>query len=603
MQQYKGDLLIVDDKPDNLRVLSALLTERQYKVRSVISGALALTVAQEAQPDLILLDVMMPGMNGYDVCRHLKLHEITAAIPVIFLSALDAPIDKVKAFEVGGIDFITKPFHAEEVIIRVDTQLRLRQATQELQAMNTELEARVRKRTVQLENEISERHKAQRQLLHLALHDELTGLPNRAMLMKRLKLALKDAKEHADSQFAVFFLDCDRFKLVNDSLGHSVGDQLLIAISRRIESCLPAGSTIARLGGDEFIILLENIPNANSSIKVAEDIQREIKMPFQLEQHEFSTSVSIGIVIGNAHYEAAEHILRDADSAMYKAKGAGKGCHYVFSKNLHQLALDHFSLEAALRRAVKNNEFTLNFQPIVNLKTAQLYGFEALIRWQHPGKGLLHPGTFMPLAEESEIVELIDFWALRRVCQIITDWKARGLMQRPFRISINFSARHFSKPNFFERVDDLISRYGVEGQYLNFEVTEHGLMKRAAAVTRLLEQIRARNIEISIDDFGTGYSSLSYLHRYPINTLKIDRCFVRNLHKHSQNAAIVRAIVALANSLNVNTIAEGLETIAEHDHLVVLGSQFAQGYLFAHPMEEAAAVNLLLGGRKFLLQT
>jgi len=593
MQEYKGDLLIVDDKPDNLRVLSALLTARQYKVRSIISGSLALTVAQEAEPDLILLDVMMPDMNGYDVCRNLKLNEITADIPVIFLSALDAPIDKVKAFEVGGIDFITKPFHAEEVLIRVDTQLKLRQATQELQAMNSELETRGRKRTIQLENEISERRKAQRQLLHLALHDELTGLPNRAMLMKRLKMALKDAKEHEESHFAVFFLDCDRFKLVNDSLGHSVGDQLLIAIARRIESCLPAGSTIARLGGDEFIILLENIPDTDNIIKIAEDIQREIKVPFQLEQHEFSTSVSIGIVIGEANYEAPEHILRDADSAMYKAKGAGKGCYFVFSQNLHQLALDHFSLEAELRRALKNNEFILNFQPIVELKTDQLYGFEALVRWQHPVRGLLYPGTFMPLAEESEIVELIDFWVLKKACQTITDWQTRGLIQQPLRLSINFSARHFSKPNFFERIDELITRYGVAGKYLTFEVTEHGLMKGAASVSQTLEQIRDRDIHISIDDFGTGYSSLSYLHQYPINTLKIDRCFVRDLQQQPQNAAIVRAIIALANSLNVNTIAEGVETTAERDHLAALGSQFAQGYLFALPMEEEATANLL----------
>lgn len=596
MQQYKGDILIVDDTPDNLRILSALLVEKQYKVRSVISGELALTVAQEAQPDLILLDVMMPDMNGYDVCKALKSKETTSDIPIIFLSALDAPIDKVKAFEVGGIDFITKPFHTEEVIVRIDTQLKLRQIKQELQIMNAELEKRVRKRTIQLETEISERRKAQQELLHLALHDDLTGLPNRALLMKRLKLALKDAKEHEDSRFAVFFLDCDRFKLVNDSLGHSIGDQLLIAIARRIESCLPAGSTIARLGGDEFIILLENIADEASVIRIAEAIQQEVKTPYQLEQHEFSTSVSIGIVIGNPSYEAPEHILRDADAAMYKAKEAGKGCHYVFSANLHQLALDRFSLEAELRRAIKSDEFILHFQPIVDLASNQLYGFEALVRWQHPIKGLLQPGAFMPLAEESELVEMIDFWVLKRVCQRLTEWQTKGLIQQPFRIGVNFSARHFSKTDFLKKIDKLLVRYSIDGQYLNFEVTEHGLMKRAKAAARILEQLRCRNIQISVDDFGTGYSSLSYLHQYPINTLKIDRCFVHNLHVQPQNEAIVRAIIALASGLGVKTIAEGVETADERDYLITLGSQFAQGYLFARPIDAAAAEDLLAKG-------
>ncbi|WP_204138422.1 bifunctional diguanylate cyclase/phosphodiesterase [Halomicronema sp. CCY15110] len=315
--------------------------------------------------------------------------------------------------------------------------------------------------------------------------------------------------------------------------------------------------------------------------------------PRALDRHEFSTSVSIGIVIGETNYESPEHILRDADSAMYKAKGAGKGCYFVFNKNLYQLALDHFSLEAELRRALKNNEFILNFQPIVDLKTDQLYGFEALVRWQHPVRGLLYPGTFMPLAEESESVELIDFWVLKKACQTITDWQTRGLIQGPLRVSINFSARHFSKLSFFGRIDELITRYGVAGKYLTFEVTEHGLMKGAESVTQTLEQIRDRDIHISIDDFGTGYSSLSYLHRYPINILKIDRCFVRDLHQQPQNAAIVRAIIALANSLKVNTMAEGVETATERDHLAALGSHFAQGHLFASPMQEEAATNLL----------
>ncbi|NEQ99608.1 MAG: EAL domain-containing protein [Cyanothece sp. SIO2G6] len=594
MAERRGDILIVDDKPDNLRALSALLTEKQYKVRSVISGHLALMVAQEAQPDLILLDIMMPDMNGYDVCQQLKLREETAEIPIIFLSALDTPIDKVRAFKAGGIDFITKPFHAEEVIIRVDTQLKLKQAKQSLQSMNAELEQRVRKRTAQLENEISERRKVQEELLHQALHDTLTGLPNRALLMKRLKMVLDDAKDHQDSQFAVFFLDCDRFKLVNDSLGHSVGDRLLIAISRRLEACLPPGSMIARLGGDEFIILLENISSPDSAIATAKSIQQDMKIPFQLENHEFSTSVSIGIVIGHSGYEEPEHILRDADATMYEAKEAGKSCYCIFDPKMHQLALNRFSLEAELRQALKNDEFTIHLQPIIDLNINGLCGFEALIRWQHPKSGLIKPGAFMPLAEESEIVELIDFWVLKRVCQLIASWMSRQLLQIPLKISINFSARHFPKADFVQRLDDLLMQYGVDGRHLSVEITEHGLMRQAEDAIRILEQLRDRGISISVDDFGTGYSSLSYLHRFPINTLKIDRHFIHNLEAQPQNAAIVRAIIALADSLDISTIAEGVETLAERDYLTMLGNQFAQGYLFARPMDvEATEVFLL----------
>ncbi len=593
MTQYKGDILIVDDTPDNLRVLSALLTERQYKVRSVISGRLALTVAQQAQPDLILLDIKMPEIDGYQVCEYLKLNETTADIPVIFLSALDAPIDKVNAFKVGGVDFITKPFHNEEVVVRIDTQLRLRNMTRELKAINVELEDRVKQRTAQLEREISERCNAQEQLLHCALHDSLTGLPNRALLMTRVRQTLKGAKKHNTFSFAVLFLDCDRFKLVNNSLGHSVGDKLLVAIARRIEGCLPLGSTLARLGGDEFIALVENVSSSENAVRIADAIQREIKAPFQVEQYEFFTSISIGIVMGNPSYREPEHILRDADAAMYDAKAAGKGCHALFLPSLYRLAHHSFSVEVELRRALECNEFVLSFQAIVDLEGAQLQGFEALLRWQHPERGLLRPDAFITIAEESEVVELIDFWVLKQVCLKVAEWQLKGLIHPPFRVGVNFSARHFSRGNFVERVDQLLSQYNVAGRLLSFEITEYGLMGHADAVAQTLDQLQQREISISIDDFGTGYSSLSYLHRYPVDTLKIDRCFVRDLHIRAQNVAIVRAIIALAGALGIKTIAEGVEVAPERDLLIELGSHLAQGHFFFVPLDATGAEVLL----------
>ncbi|MEO0409451.1 MAG: EAL domain-containing protein, partial [Cyanobacteria bacterium P01_A01_bin.135] len=511
MKQYTGDVLIVDDAPDNLRVLSSLLTEKQYKVRSVVSGRLALTVAQEAQPDLILLDIKMPDLDGYQVCEYLKLNEATDDIPVIFLSALDAPIDKVRAFEVGGVDFITKPFHPEEVLVRIDTQLRLRKATQALQTINAELEERVRQRTIQLEQEISERRRVQEELLHRALHDDLTGLANRALLMKRLQVVLNRAQGQQTVSYAVLFLDCDRFKLVNDSLGHSVGDKLLVAIAGRIEACLPAGSTLARLGGDEFIALIERVTDNDSVLQIADYIQREVQLPFQLEQYEFSTSISIGIVAGHLRYQQAEHVLRDADTAMYQAKAAGKGRYHLFSAGLHHEVHDHFNLEIELKRALAANELRLRFQPIVDLSSGQLRGFEALLRWQHPERGLLAPRAFLSVAEASGVIELIDAWVLKTACRTLATWQLEALLSPPFTVSVNLSAMHFAEPSLIAQVDGLLDAHRVNGRFLGIEITEHSLMQQPTAAVQVLTQLQQRGIQISIDDFGTGYSSLSYL--------------------------------------------------------------------------------------------
>lgn len=593
MSDKKGDILIVDDTPNNLKFLSNMLTERNYKVRSVTTGPMALTVAEAALPDLILLDIKMPEMGGYEVCRRLKSQAKTQEIPVIFLSALDEAIDKVQAFQVGGVDYITKPFQLEEVIVRIDTQLQLRKTQDALQRLNSELEMRVRQRTMQLEQEISARQKAQAKLLHMALHDSLTELPNRAFFMKRLKQVLKGAKQHADAQFAVLFLDCDRFKVINDSLGHLVGDQLLIAMARRLESCVPPGTTIARLGGDEFILLLENIDGPESSIRVAERIQSEIRLPFQLENHEFYTTVSIGIVIGHRGYAQPEHLLRDADAAMYRAKESGKGRYAIFHETLHHQLTDRFHLETELQRAVKRGEFLLHYQPIVDLKTRRLNGFEALVRWQHPDRGLIPPNHFIPIAEDSGIIEPIDLWVMTDACRQLEAWQSQNLVPFPFRLGVNFSARHFVNPTFIEQIEDILERYRVDGQLLKLEITERELMKNAISAIDLLEQLKRRRIQVAIDDFGTGYSSLSYLQRFPVDALKIDRSFVAELELHDQNAAIVRAIVALADSLGMSTIAEGVENQAQCDALNGLGCRLAQGFFFSRPVDADTATQLL----------
>ena len=593
MATYKADILIVDDAPENLKLLSKMLAAQGYKVRSVTSGDMALRVTKAAQPDLILLDIRMPDLDGYQVCQQLKSETVTRDLPVIFLSALDEPFDKVRAFQVGGIDYITKPFQVEEVLARIETQLSLQTAQRSLQNLNRELERRVRQRTQQLEREIAARQVVQEQLLHVALHDELTSLPNRAFLMQRLRQVLAAAHQDATFQFALLLLDCDRFKVVNNSLGHLIGDQLLIAMARRLQACVPVGSTVARLGGDEFILLIESTPSLDHVTQIADRIQVEMRLPFQLERHEFLMSVSIGLVFGHSAYAQPEHLLRDADAAMYEAKAKGKARYAIFNEALHRQALNRFQLEAELQQAIDKGNFFVCYQPIVTLDTGELVGFEALVRWQHCDWGLVSPGEVVPLAEEAGIVGAIDLWMLEEVCHQLALWQREQLLVSPFRVSLNCSARHFMQPEFIAELDRALAIHQLDGRWLKVEITERELMTNAEMAIACLRTFRERGLQVAIDDFGTGYSCLGYLQRFPIDTLKIDRSFVIGLTGGDSSGAIVRAIIALAESLRLTSVAEGVETPEQRQRLLDLGCQQAQGYLFAQPMLPAMATALL----------
>ncbi|BBC23830.1 GGDEF domain-containing response regulator [Pseudanabaena sp. ABRG5-3] len=595
-REYSGDILIVDDTPNNLRFLSTTLTEQGYKVRSVTDGLMALTVAQAAKPDLILLDIMMPNIDGYEVCQRLKANEKTNDIPVIFLSALDEVLDKVKAFSVGGVDYITKPFQLEEVLARIQTHLSLRSAQKEISQLNSELEQRVRQRTAQLEKEIAERLQAQERLLHLALHDVLTGLPNRTWFMKRLEQLMQQVRQQTGYHFAVLFLDCDRFQSVNDSLGHLVGDQLLVSISRRIELCLRPGTMLCRLGGDEFTVLLQDINNSNDAAKVAQDILSELASPFQIGDYQIFTNVSIGIVMGNDLYKQPEHILRDADTAMYRAKANGKACYQLFEPTMHCHALDSFQLESDLRQALERNEFVAHYQPIINLGTGKISSFEALARWNHPEKGMVYPDKFIPIAEEMGLVIAIDLFILRQACQQLKNWQNEGIADASLSISVNLSVKHFMSFNLLEKIDLILQETGIDGHSLILEITESDIMENAEFAGKIIEQLQVRHIQLSIDDFGTGYSSLSYLHRLPIDHLKIDRSFIMRIGKNGKNTEIIRAIIALAQSLGMCTIAEGVETQEQLDQIRELSCEFGQGYLFSQPVEAKIASNLLVVG-------
>ncbi len=600
LDSNKKDILIIDDMADNLRVLSSILTREGYNVRKALNWQMALTATQTVLPDLILLDIMMPEVDGYEICQTFKAWELTADIPVIFISALDDVFDKVKAFQMGGVDYITKPFEFQEVLVRVKNQLALRSAQLEILKLNIELEHRVKQRTEELEKalkklqqEINSRQKLQSQLLEIALHDSLTGLPNRVLFIRQLENALNRAQQESNYQFAVLFLDCDRFKVVNDSLGHLVGDELLIAIAHRLQACLIPIHTLARLGGDEFGILLENITDINIAIQVAESVLQQLSLAFKLSRYEVFMNASIGISWGNKDYDRPEYLLRDADTAMYRAKAQGRAKYHVFNPAMHQEAIQLLELENDLRRAVERQEFLVYYQPIVSLITGRISGFEALVRWQHPIRGLVSPTEFIPVAEETGLINAINTWVLQSACHQLSIWQHHPVTPEPLTMSVNLSARLFLQPNLLEQIDRIIYENKINPAYLELEITESVIMENTDAIKIILQQLKQRKIKLIMDDFGTGYSSLSYLHSFPLNALKIDKSFVKRMQDNKDNMGLVPAMIGIANSMGMTAIAEGVETQEQLAQLRSFNCDFAQGYLFSKPIEQQLVLKLL----------
>ncbi|MCU0533326.1 MAG: EAL domain-containing protein [Hydrococcus sp. Prado102] len=595
-----GNILVVDDTPDNLRILSVSLTKRGYQVRCVKNGAMALITAKKAAPDLILLDIKMPEMDGYQVCEKLKADEQTREIPIIFLSALDDVFDKVKAFQVGGVDYITKPFQIEEIVVRIQHQLALQAAKAEICQLNAKLELKIQERTAQLEEvigklhqEITKHKQTQQKLLQQSLHDALTGLPNRTLLMEHLQKALQRSQRNTNYLFALLFIDLDRFKIINDSFGHAVGDRLLMAVSRILKGCTRETDTVARLSGDEFAILLEDINDFKEAIAIAERLLDKLTSPIHLEDRKVFAGASIGVVLGAANYQNGTELLRDADIAMYRAKALGKGRYAVFDREMYAQTLQLSQIETDLRYAIERQEFLLHYQPIVSLKTGKVTGFEALIRWQHPEKGLVYPGDFIAIAEDTGLIVPIGEWILLEACRQLRTWQEKVPSALNKHISVNLSSRQIKQFDFVDKLTKILSGTGLNGQNLRLELTETMLMDRGEKTIELLGEIKAQKIQLSIDDFGTGYSSLSYLHRFPIDALKIDRSFVSPIDADGNNCEIVNTIITLAHSLGITAIAEGVETSHQLTHLRNLGCDEAQGYFFSKPVNSHLAEALL----------
>ncbi|MHC5935467.1 EAL domain-containing protein [Nostoc sp.] len=482
-----------------------------------------------------------------------------------------------------------------------------KQAEEMLHRAKDELEKRVRQRTAQLvkandelQTEITERKRAELQLLHLAFHDTLTGLPNRTAFIKRLEHAINYSKWHEDYLFAVLFLDLDGFKSINDSLGHGFGDQLLLVIAQRLQECLRSIIDVgARLGGDEFIILLEGIKDINDVINATERIQQKLALAVELDGQEVFTTASIGIVLSTTSYNQPEELLRDADIAMYRAKAQGKGCYEIFNTDMHIQAVSQLQLENALRRAIERLEFRIYYQPIVLLKTGKIIGFEALVRWLHPKLGIVLPEYFMSTAQSIGLIISIDEWVLDEACRQTQQWQERfsqwsNLGERPLTISVNLCSTKFSQQKLLPHINQVLQKTGLDPQSLTLEITETIIMENSDKATIRLKQLRKLGIKLAIDDFGTGYSSLGRLHDFPINHLKIDRSFVSGSSVDEGNLNILETMVILSKKLGVDVIAEGIETAEQLALLKAMKCEYGQGNFFSRPLDNQAAAALII---------
>jgi len=593
-------LLIVDDISDNRNILVRRFERRGFQVTEAESGLAAIDLIEREPFDVVLLDVMMPGIDGIETLRRIRVQKSASALPIIMVTAKSESVNIVDALEQGANDYVTKPVDFAVALARVNTQISRKRAEQQvllanerLQQTNEDLEGRVADRTrrlidanQRLKEEIADREELQARSQYLAYHDSLTGLGNRMLFKEQLDEALRDVSV-TQHPLAVLFVDLDGFKVVNDTLGHSMGDLLLKSIATKLRDLLPSTDRIARLGGDEFAILQLSSSQPASSISLAEQIIEAAGHPHDIEGHEVTVGASVGIAIGHAGDINTESLLKSADLAMYNAKSDGRGTYRLFDPEMDAIVQSRRLLERDMRTSLVQGGFTLFYQPLVNLQTGKVTAFEALMRWDHPERGRVSPADFIPVAEEMGLIVQLGEWALRQACMEAVNWPD------DIRVSVNLSALQFAKGNLVSTVVNALASSGLPATRLELEITESVLLEKSERNIAILNQLRELGVRISMDDFGTGYSSIGYLRSFPFDKIKIDQTFVRDLLVDEGSLAIVRAIASLGISFGMTTTAEGVETEEQMRRLNLEGCVEVQGYLYSKPVP-AGDLNQLL---------
>lgn len=566
---HKQFILAIDDDPMILKLLSVRLRDLNAEVICAEGGEEGLKTAYREEPDLILLDVSMPGMDGFEVCKRLRNDARTRDIPVIFLTGSDDPDQKSRGFELGAMDYVTKPFDACELLARVRSALRQ-------QALVAALEAQ-------------------------ATTDSLTGLPNRAAFKRRLNQVFDRARA-SNTRFMLMFIDLDRFKQVNDSLGHSIGDQLLIAVSDILRNSIRHATNgfrerdsdyVARMGGDEFTVLVENVDDEAWALNLADRLRNTLTQQIDIDGHQVHVGASIGIRLCDGDDGNPDDLMRDSDTAMYHAKAEGKGRCVLFDEQMHHAVAARLDLEQALHRALENKELSFAYQPVIDMEQGELRGFEALLRWVHPRLGNLSPELFIPIAEETGLIIPIGRWCISEAFRQLRRWRNRNEIPEGLHMAVNLSKVQLMNNDIQDVIADALHANDLEPKDIHLEVTESTIMHDVEQIVPVLDQVRDMGISIAMDDFGTGYSSLASLHRFPVDILKIDRQFVNSMLQSREHAAVVNAIVMLADNLGMTVVAEGVETA---DHLLLLqamGCTYGQGYYFARPLPSDMVTSML----------
>lgn len=686
-------ILVVDDTPANLALAVAYLEDGGFQVLVAQDGEEAIDRAQRARPNLILLDVTMPGINGFETCKRLKQLDAVRDIPVIFMTALTDVGDKVAAFAAGAVDYVTKPFQVEELLARIKTHLALRDAQQRLAAQHLRLEAselryrrlfetskdgillldlaceritdvnsaaiemlglpreeivgrrlgeldalrdapckasleelrlheqvrhdhwtlrRADGATLDVEfqasahqvngirvaqcnlRDITERKLSELRIRYLALHDALTDLPNRVLLHDRLTQAIMLAHRR-QSGVAVLMMDLDHFKNINDSLGHHVGDRLLEALAQRLRACVRESDMVARLGGDEFVLALSDVTRDADTGEVAQQMLAALREPFLIDGHELHVGASVGISRYPADGEDSGALLRAADSALYRAKGDGRGLFRFFTPEMSAAAQRRLALANDVRHAVERGELKICYQPQVAANSGAVTGMEALLRWQHPRLGAVSPDEFVPLLEETGLIAEVGSWVLRQSCAQASAWQRQGLPK--VRLAVNLSAHQFYRGDIVREVAQALKEAELDPEWLELELTESLTLDDTEMTIKLMHELKQLGVRLSLDDFGTGWSSLSYLRRFPLDHIKIDRSFLRDMVTQPTASAVVRSIMSLARNLGLTCIAEGVET---PEQLVYLQQQMCaeiQGFLYSPAVSVDELGALLREGR------